>query len=148
MRVVENTMDVPIERLLERPLFCFLASVDDGLPRVSPLWYLWENETAWIMADREKTYVNRVESTPEAALAVVEFLPGSGVVRHVGFRGRASVEPFDLDRTNRLLKRYLGPDPETWDDRFLPPWSDRWCFIRFEPETVVARDQSYDVGLA
>jgi len=148
MRVVENTMDVPIERLLERPLFCFLASVDDGLPRVSPLWYLWEDETVWIMADREKTYVDRVESTPEAALAVVEFLPGAGVVRHVGFRGRASVEPFDLDRTNRLLGRYLGPDPETWDDRFLPPWSDRWCFIRFEPETVVARDQSYDVGIA
>lgn len=148
MRIVENTMSVPLSTVLERPLFCYFATTDDGLPRVSPLWYLWEDETIWIIADDEKTYPDRVRATPAAAVAVVDFLPGSGVVRHVGFRGTATVEPFDEDRANRLLRRYLGPDPETWDERFLTPWSERWKFIRFEPETVVARDQGYEVAIA
>jgi nitroimidazol reductase NimA-like FMN-containing flavoprotein (pyridoxamine 5'-phosphate oxidase superfamily) len=146
MEIVENSMEVPLEAVLERPLFCFFATTDEGLPRISPLWYLWEDGTVWIIADDGKTYVDRVRKTPHAALAMVDFLPGSGVVRHVGFRGMATVEPFDEERADRLLRRYLGPNPGTWDERFKSPWSDRWQFIRFEPETVVARDQSYDVG--
>ncbi len=148
MRIVENTMDVPLEAVLERPLFCYLATADRGLPRVSPLWYLWDDGAIWIIADDEKTYPDRVRGTPAAALAIVDYLPGSGMVRHLGFRGTATVKPFDEARANRLLQRYLGPDPSTWDDRFRGPWSDRWKFIRFEPETVVARDHSYDIGIA
>ena len=65
---------------------------------------------------------------------------------HVGVRGRATVEPHDPARAKRLLRRYLGPDEDQWDEeRFPDPetWGDRMVFVRVEPETVVARDQSY-----
>ena len=58
-------------------------------------------------------------------------------------RGRAEIVPFDEGRANRLLERYLGSDRDAWDDRFVDIDPDRWGLIRFEPETVIARDQSF-----
>jgi hypothetical protein len=44
----------------------------------------------------------------------------------------------------RLLARYLGPDEAQWDARFRESLSDPdTVFVRFEPETAVARDVSY-----
>ena len=39
MEVIENTLDADVETFLQRPLFCFLATTDEGAPRVSPLWF-------------------------------------------------------------------------------------------------------------
>lgn len=59
-------------------------------------------------------------------------------------RGTAELEPFDEDRANRIFEGYLGANREAWDPKFTGPWEpDRWRLIRFVPETVVARDQSY-----
>ena len=146
MEFVEDTLDVDLDDFLARPLFCFLATTDDGEARVSPLWFLWENEAVWIIADSEKTYPERVKRSPRVALAVVDFDATTGKVQHVGMRGRATVEPHDPDRAKRLLRRYLGPDESQWDEeRFPDPatWDDRMVLLRVEPETVVARDQSY-----
>lgn len=146
MEVVEDTLDVDLETFLDRPLFCFLATVDGGEPRVSPLWFLWEDGAVWIVADERKTYTSRVERTPETALAIVDFDRTTGTVQHVGMRGRATVEPHDPARAQRLLSRYLGPDMDEWDEsRFPDPrtWGEEMVMIRFVPETVVARDQSY-----
>lgn len=148
MEIIENTLDVELDALLARPLFCFLATTDDGEPRNSALWFLWEDEAFWIIADTEKTYPERVERNPSVELAIVDFDVTTGKVQHVGVRGRATVEPHDPDRARRLLRRYLGPDESQWDDdRFPDPetWDDRMVFVRVEPETVVARDQSYEV---
>lgn len=148
MEIVEDTLPVDLDDFLDRPLFCFLASSTKQGPRVSPLWILWEDKYIWIIADtKTKTYARRVEEDPRAALAIVDFEPRTGLVQHVGMRGKATLEPFDEDRANRLLGKYLGEDNEQWDqDRFAGPWDERWQFIRFEPETVVARDQSYVSG--
>lgn len=146
MEIVENSLDAELDEFLARPLFCFLATTDDGEPRVSPLWFRWEDEAIWIIADAEKTYPERVERNPRVALAIVDFDATRGRVQHVGVRGRASVEPHDPARAKRLLRGYLGPDEEQWDEeRFPDPatWGDRMVFVRVEPETVVARDQSY-----
>lgn len=145
MRIVEDTLDVGIEAVLERPLFCFLGTTTfEGLPRVSPLWFLWEDERIWIIADTvEKSYAKRVEKRSETALAVVDFDVGAGLVRHVGMRGEGSIRPLDRGRVDRLLVRYLGPDREEWDPMFHDLNPDRWGLIRIEPDTVVARDQSY-----
>lgn len=147
MEIVENTLDVSVESFLDRPLFCFLATTDDGAPRVTPLWFLWEDDAVWIIANSEKTYPSRVEENPETALAVVDFDRATGRVQHVGMRGRATVEPHDPERAERLLAGYLGPDEDEWDQsRFPDPheWSDQMVMLRFVPETVVARDQSYE----
>lgn len=146
MEIVENTLDVTVNEFLGRPLFCFLATTDGGAPRVSPLWFLWEDEAVWIVADTQKSYPRRVEQNPETALAIVDYARRNGTVQHVGMRGRATVEPHDPSRAERLLSRYLGPDKTEWDEsRFPDPheWGDEMATIRFDPETVVARDQSY-----
>jgi nitroimidazol reductase NimA-like FMN-containing flavoprotein (pyridoxamine 5'-phosphate oxidase superfamily) len=146
MEVVENTLDVDVESFLRRPLFCFLGTTDDGAPRVSPLWFHWEDDAVWIIADGEKTYPHRVERNPAVAVAIVDFDRTTGTVQHVGMRGRATVEPHDPERAARLLSRYLGCKKEEWDQsRFPDPhdWGDRMVMIRIVPETVVARDQSY-----
>lgn len=149
MRIVENTLEEGIERVLDRPLFCFLGTATpEGIPRVSPLWFLWEDECVWIIADTvEKSYATRVERTPETAAGIVDFEPTSGRVYHVGMRGRSTIEPMDDGRADRLLARYLGPDREAWDERFVDIDPERWGLIRFEPETVVARDQSFSPSL-
>lgn len=146
MELVEDTLDAGVEAVLSRPLFCFLATTDDGSPRVSPLWFLWEDDAIWIIGDRRKTYPSRIERNPETALAIVEFDRTTGTVHHVGMRGRATVDPLDPARAERLLGTYLGPEREEWDEPFFGDpyeWDDRMVMIRFDPETVVARDQSY-----
>lgn len=148
MEVLEDTLPIDLDAFLERPLFCFLAtSSEDGAPRVTPLWYLWEDRSLWIIANYgEKTYPHRVEREARVDVAIVEFDPTSGRVWHVGMRGRATVEPFDEDLAVRLLSRYLGPDQAAWDGRFRGPWDDRWRLLQVEPTTVLARDQSYEVS--
>lgn len=143
MDVVEDTLEVALDAFLARPLFCFLAQTSAGGPRVSPLWFLWESGSMWMIATRSRSYVERIEADPRTALAVVDFDAATGRVEHVGMRGRSALEPFDPDRAARLLAGYLGEDEAAWPDRFhdLPP--DDHGFVRFDPETVVARDQSY-----
>lgn len=148
MDVIEDTLPVELDAFLDRPLFCFLATVSaDGLPRVSPLWYLWEGGEIWIIANRERTYATRVRETPETALAIVDFDVVAGLVQHVGMRGTATVEPLDTARVNRLLRRYLGDETESWDDGFRDLDPSKWGLIRFAPETAVARGQSFSPSL-
>lgn len=148
MEVVENTLEESLDAVLAKPLFCFLGMVSAaGDPRVSPLWYLWEDEAIWIIADSERTYTTRVERHPTTAVAIVDFEVETGRVVHIGMRGEAEVTPLDRDRVHRLLRRYLGPDESAWDPGFHDLSEDRWRFIRFRPATVVARDQSYTPSL-
>ncbi|MFP4591228.1 MAG: pyridoxamine 5'-phosphate oxidase family protein [Halobacteriales archaeon] len=145
MEVVEDALPVDLETFLERPLVCHLSTLAEAGPRVSPLWYLHEDDALWIIADTEtKTHPERIRRDPRVAAAIVDFDAPTGLVQHVGVRGRATLAPFDVSRANRLLARYLGDDRSTWDPRFTGPWDDRWRFIRLEPATVVARDQSFD----
>lgn len=150
MEIVESSFEIGIDEFLDRRLFCFLAGLSTrDEPRVSPLWFLWEDGSLWIIADTEKTYPDRVEYSERAAVAVVDFDPTTGLVQHVGFRGEASLEAFDPDRAQRLLEKYLG-EPDRWDEsRFGDPheYGDQFKLIRFTPETAVARDVSYDSGL-
>lgn len=146
MDIVENTLGVDLDTFLDRPLFCFLGAVDAGDPRVTPLWFRWEDGAVWIIGDERKTYPRRVRDHPETALAVVDFDPAKGRVEHVGMRGRATVEPHDPALAERLLEGYLGPARAEWDEAFFGDpyeWGAEMVLLRFDPETVVARDQSY-----
>jgi hypothetical protein len=144
MDVVENTLDTDLSEFLRRPLFCFLAQHSPSGPRVSPLWFLWEDGSVWLIAMlNDRSYPARVREFPSSALAVVDFDPATGRIEHVGMRGTATVEPFDPERADRLLTKYLGPDRAAWDERFCDLEAEDYGLIRFAPETVVARDQSF-----
>ena len=144
MELVEDTLDTGLDVFLARPLFCFLAQRSGDGPRVSPLWFLWEDGAVWNVAQlRDRSYPRRVREYPESAVAVVDFDPETGRVEHVGMRGTASLEAFDRSRADRLLAKYLGDERAEWPERFLGLETDDYRLIRFDPETIVARDQSY-----
>ncbi|MFQ3319158.1 MAG: hypothetical protein ACI8UR_000550 [Natronomonas sp.] len=147
MNVVDNTLGIDIGAFLSRPLFGHLATHDPAGPRDSPVWYLWEDDIAWILGDSATdTFPARIDREPACSLGVVDFDAQRGLVQHVGIRGAGTVEPFDRDIAERLLARYLGPDVGDWDDRFsgyVSNPTETALLVRLEPDTVVARDQSY-----
>lgn len=135
-----------LDDLLSRPLFAHLATASEQGPRESPVWFLWEHGALWVIGNRKAdTFPERVEREPRCAVGIVDFDASTGVVRHVGFRGRARLMPHDAERMKRLLGRYMGA-PERWDPRFVEILDDEdYIFIRFDPETAVVRDQSYEL---
>ena len=132
--------------ILSRPLFAHLATSSEAGPRESPVWFLWEDGALWIIGNyRTDSFPKRIEQDPRCAIGIVDFDASTGLVQHLGFRGLASLQPSDVERTKRLLSRYMGK-LEDWDARFVEILGDaEYIFIRFEPETAVVRDQSYKV---
>lgn len=131
--------------LLSRPLFAHLATASREGPRESPVWFLWEEGALWVIGNyRTDTFPKRVEREPRCAVGIVDFDPATGLVQHVGLRGRARLSPHDPARMERLLGRYMGAR-DAWDARFVEILDDEdYIFVRFEPETAVVRDQSYE----
>jgi hypothetical protein len=144
----DRAKTVELEDFLARPLFSHLATASKDGPRESPVWFLWEDEAIWIIASRRTdTFPARVERDPRCAIGIVDFDKEEGLVHHVGMRGHARIEEFDQDRARRLLSRYLGADSDAWGKRFRDTLTDPDnLFVRFTPETVVARDLSYETG--
>lgn len=135
-----------MQSILSRPLFAHLATSSEHGPRESPVWFLWEDEALWIIGNHQTdSFPGRIERDPRCAIGIVDFDVSTGLVEHVGFRGRARLEPHDEERMKRLLSRYMG-EMENWDSRFIEILDDTdYIFVRFEPETVVVRDQSYSL---
>ena len=133
--------------VLARPLFAHLATASEDGPRESPVWFLWEDGALWIIGNyKTDSFPRRIEREPRCAVGVVRFEVGTGLVQHVGLRGRARLEAHDAGRMKRLLSRYMG-EMEHWDSRFVEILDDAdYVFVRFEPETAVVRDQSYELN--
>jgi nitroimidazol reductase NimA-like FMN-containing flavoprotein (pyridoxamine 5'-phosphate oxidase superfamily) len=146
VRVIhDRPRSVDVDEFLSRPLFAHLATTSEDGPRESPVWFLWEEGALWILGSRRTdSFPARLEREPRCAIGIVDFDLTTGLVQHVGFRGRATVEKLDRGREKRLLARYLGSDETQWDSRFRESLGDAGTvFVRFEPETAVARDVSY-----
>lgn len=143
MELLEDTLSVSLDTFLDRPLFAFLAQATDG-PRVSPLWFLWEEGYLWHIAQLEgRSYPERVRQDSRVAVGIVDFDADTGRVEHVGIRGDASLREYDPGRVDRLLAKYLGENRDDWPERFEAVDADGYRLIAVDPETVVARDQSY-----
>lgn len=146
MDIVENTLETSLYAVLDQPLFAFLGQQTAEGPRVSPLWFLWDDDTMWHIAQLDgRSYPERVREDPRVAVAVVDFDTSTGRVAHVGLRGEATFRPYDPARAARLLAKYLGDDREEWPERFRAVSGDGYRLLEVSPETVVARDQSYRV---
>lgn len=135
-----------LEDILSRPLFAHLSTSHENGPRDSPVWFLWEEEAIWIIGNYQvDSFPKRIECNPKCSIGIVDFNIGTGLVHHVGFRGRAVLLPQETERVKRLFNRYMG-EQQHWDPRFgAVLGDDNWIFVRFEPETAVVRDQSYNL---
>lgn len=144
MEIIKGNRSFSIDEFLKKPLFAHLSTLSEEGPRESPVWFYWENECIWITGNPSSdSFPNRVEENPECAIGIIDFDHTTGKVLHTGFRGRATVEPFDKGIVVRLFARYLGPEEDKWDPMFKKFLDDSNILIRFVPETVVVRDQSF-----
>ena len=152
MRIIrDRPRSVDLDEFLERPLFAHLATACENGARESPVWFLWEEDAVWIVGSRrDDSFPARIERDARCAIGIVDFRREDGLVQHVGMRGLGSVERFDRGRARRLLVRYLGEGEDGWDRRFRvtleDPEGEDAVLIRFDPQTVVARDVSYQVS--
>ncbi|MBN8210904.1 pyridoxamine 5'-phosphate oxidase family protein [Bacillus sp. NTK071] len=143
LKIIEGNKSFNLDEFLKKPLFAHLSTSSSEGPRESPVWFYWENNCLWIIGTPSSdSFPRRIEESPKCAIGIVDLDHTTGKVLHAGFRGSASVEPFDRGIATRLLKRYLGPDEDNWDHRFKG-LGDSNILVRFVPETVVVRDQSF-----
>lgn len=65
--------DFEIEDVLCKPLMAHLSTVDDGAPRDSPVWFLWEDSCLWIFGTSKDSFVKRLQVEPKCAARIVEY---------------------------------------------------------------------------
>lgn len=150
MRIVEKSVSAGgrevfnLDEFLSRPLYAHLAHhSESGGPRESPVWFHWDGQALWFIGGT--TFPENLRREPRCALGVVDWDPSTGLSQHVGFRGRAEVLPFDPAVARTIFLKYFGPDDRGWDPRFRKDAAGETVvpLVRFVPETVVMRDQSY-----
>lgn len=132
-----------LDEFLSRPLYAHLAHASEQGPRESPVWFHWDGAALWIIGGT--SFPANLRREPRCAIGIVDWDPASGLSQHVGLRGRAEVLPFDTAVARTIFGKYFGPDEERWDPRFREDIEGETGvpLIRFTPETVVMRDQSY-----
>ncbi|MBM7553567.1 putative pyridoxamine 5'-phosphate oxidase family protein [Thalassobacillus pellis] len=144
IKVIRGNRSFDLDEFLKKPLFAHLATSENDVPKESPVWFYWEDECIWIIGTPSyDTFPGRIEKNPQCAIGIVDFDHETGKVLHAGFRGHATVERFDAELAKRLLRRYLGNDEKNWDQMFKD-LGDSNILVRFVPETVVVRDQSFE----
>ncbi len=140
--------DFDTDALLAQPL---TARVATNGPTVRPTWYLWEEQSFWILSGPWAKLLGQVEADPILAVTVDVCDNSSGLVRQVTAWGRAEILPFDVARGRRMLARYLGPSESEWDARFRhylneDPIVLGTMWIRMHPTSLKAVDLSYRVS--
>lgn len=143
MNIITGEKHFDLDEFLKKPLFAHLSTLYNEGPRESPVWFYWENEQIYIIGTPPgDSFPRRIEENPACAIGIVDLDHTTGKVMHAGFRGKATVEPFDKKIATRLLARYLGTNEEKWDPRFQGLGSSN-VLIKFVPDSVVVRDQSF-----
>jgi hypothetical protein len=145
MRIVERKVSAgnreifDLDEFLSRPLYAHLAH-DSGH---GPVWFHWDGQALWIIGGT--SFPGNLRREPRCAIGIVDWDPATGRSQHVGLRGRAEVLAFDPAVARTIFRKYFGPDEDRWDPRFREDIDGETGvpLIRFAPETVVMRDQSY-----
>jgi hypothetical protein len=142
-------MSHPFEprEILRLPLMANLATLaKDGAPRNAPVWFQWEREALWMLSDATAGSAIRIARDPRVAVEIVHYDNACGILRHLGLRGRATVEPMDPALFRRLLTRYLGP-PEGWNPWFIATVAriddPAGRLIRLSPDSIYTNDVSH-----
>jgi hypothetical protein len=103
-------LDVPVR----------LATLEaTGFPRITPLWFLWEDDAFWMTSVEGRPHLRNLARDPRAAVCVdveePQESPGVRPNRQVKGYGHAVLQP-DVggDWTRRITLKYLhGRDGET-----------------------------------
>jgi len=122
-------------RHLERDDVAWLVTVDpDGTPQPSPVWFLWDGETALVYSKPQTTKLRNLERSPRASLHFNGDANGGDIVI---LTGAAAVDPGapPADAAAAYIAKYtaglrgIGMTPEA----FAAEYS---VALRFRPERV------------
>jgi hypothetical protein len=149
MRIIEKKISsgnrdiFDLDEFLSRPLYAHVAHNSLQGPRESPIWFHWDGEFLWIVGGT--SFPENLKRDPRCAIGIVDWDLATGVSQHVGLRGKAEILPFDGEKAKTIFRRYFGPNEHEWDVRFADVFTGEngLELVRFIPETVVMRDQSY-----
>ncbi len=135
------------EEVLALPLMAMLATASADGPRGAPVWYQWEEGALWMLSQEDASSARRIAADPNGSVEIVDYDNVAGILRHLGMRGRASVEPSDDARFRRLLRRYLEPDRARWNAWFVENVAcigdPAGRMIRLEPESIFTNDVGF-----
>lgn len=136
--------DFDIEDVLCKPLMAHLSTVEKGVPRDSPVWFLWEESCLWIFGTSDDSFVKRLLVEPQCASGIVEYDLEKGILKHVGIRGTAVLASYDKERLIRFVSKYLGNDKENWNPWFIANIVDPLdIMIKIIPQSIVAKNVSF-----
>ncbi|MCA9508557.1 MAG: pyridoxamine 5'-phosphate oxidase family protein [Myxococcales bacterium] len=136
--------DFEPEEVLKKPLMAHLLTVENGEPRDSPVWFLWEEGCLWIVGTAQDSFIRQLKKGHRCAVGVVDFDLDRGVLKHVGIRGETRLGKVDKERLQRHLSKYLGEDQAQWNQWFI---ENITCpleyMVQVIPKTIVAKNVSY-----
>lgn len=130
-----------VDAFLALPL---VARVATSAPSIRPVWYLWEDQAFWWLTGPWSKLPQHLADDPAVAVVVDTCDVHTGQTRQVSASGRAELVAADPARTERKLRRYLGPDPGRWDERFRAYLDrDDAAMVRLAPARLMAQDLSF-----
>ena len=100
------------------------AVSDSGLPVLGSLWFLYEDGRFWFSSSVETPLLRALSHGSEIAVIVDEFSPPERI-RQVRVRGPGRVEPHDPQSVERIYRRYLGANLNSWPPLFRHRLTDR-----------------------
>ncbi|NQW16634.1 MAG: PPOX class F420-dependent oxidoreductase [Chloroflexi bacterium] len=100
------TSDEVDELLAERHVAIITTLNRDGSPQSTPVWYMPEADTIWVIADQDSLKVRNLRRDPRVSIMIAT---DSSPYRYVVFRGEARLRDIEvLELPTRMAKRYLG----------------------------------------
>ena len=97
------------EDFLGKPQIAHLVTLrPEGTPHVAPVWFLWDDGKAWVMADGGAIKVRNIKENPAVALSIAT---PERPLSYVVLEGQAKVTSENLDQVvERMCVLYDGPD--------------------------------------
>ena len=98
-----------IDRFLAQPRIAHLVTLRPaGTPHVAPVWFLWDQGRAWVMADGNAVKVRNVRDNPAVALSVAT---PERPLSYVVLEGQAEIKSEGLAGVvERMCVLYDGPE--------------------------------------
>lgn len=72
--------DFDINTVLRKPLMAHLSTTENGEPRDSPVWFIWEEGCIWIFGTGKDSFIKRLKQDPRCAVGVVDFDLQKGIL--------------------------------------------------------------------
>lgn len=102
-----------ITQLLNLAIPAHLATLDPaGFPRITPIWFLWEDGTFYMSSGEERRHVHDLARDPHAGLCIGieehQTEAGSRPYRQIIVRGYAHMQPDTEERwAYKLILKYI-----------------------------------------